>query len=221
MSTTTASRRWWRVASLAVGLVGSTLLFYALRASGLSLRTALLTATVVGAVPTLVRLARGYRPRGLEAFFTVMLLAAVAVALLPGGGRLVLAKESLLTAATGVWFLLSTRSARPLAYQFARPMTEGRLGWPSGWESLWATSPAFRRMWRRSSLAWGVGTLADAVGRVVLVATSPADAVPALSLGLFVATAVLLNVATTVFYARCGAFDRRGPFHRPGAVAAG
>ena len=78
------ARPWWRGASLAAGLLGSTLLFYALRAAGSGLHLALLTATVLGALPTLVRLARGHRPRGLEAFFTAMLLAAVLVALLPG-----------------------------------------------------------------------------------------------------------------------------------------
>jgi hypothetical protein len=210
-----APRTWWQGAALLVSLLGSALLFYALRAVGLDVHGALLTATVAGAVPTAVRLARGHRPHGLEAFFTVLLLGAVVVALLPGSGRFVLAKESLLTAATGVWFLLSNRAARPLAYQFARPLAEGRLGWPADWERLWSDSPAFRAMWRRSSTAWGVGTLADAVLRVVLVWTVPADAVPALNLALFVATAVLLNIGTTVFYARCGAFDRRGPFHRP------
>jgi hypothetical protein len=208
------ARTWWRAGSLLVGLLGSTLLFYALRAAGLSLHVSLLVAAVLGALPTLVRLARGHRPRGVEAFFTVLLLAAVAVALLPGGGRFLLAKESLLTGTTGVWFLLSTRSARPLAYQFARPLTEGRLGWPAGWEPLWSAFPAFRRMWRRASLAWGVGTLVDAVARVVLVWTLPLDAVPASSLALFVATALLLNIGTTVYYARCGVFDRRGPYHR-------
>lgn len=211
---------WWRAAALAVSLLGSILLFYALRAAGLGLHGALLTATVAGALPTLVRLARGWRPHGLEAFLTTMLLAAVLVALLPGSATFLLAKESLLTGAVGVWFLLSNRRDRPLAYQFARPMAEGRLGWPDAWEALWATSADFRRMWRRSSTAWGIGTLLDAVVRVLLVATLPADAVPALSLGLMLATAVLLNVGTAVYYARCGAFDRLGAFHRPHAAVA-
>lgn len=209
---------WWRAASLAVSLLGSTLLFYALRAAGSGLHLALLTATVAGALPTLVRLARGHRPRGLEAFLTAMLLTAVAVALLPGSTGFLLAKESLLTGAVGLWFLLSNRGARPLAYQFARPMAEGRLGWPSSWEARWTTSADFRRMWRRSSTAWGVGTLLDALVRVVLVCTLPADAVPALSLALFLSTAVLLNVGTGIYYARCGVFDRGGAFHRPPAA---
>jgi hypothetical protein len=42
------------------------------------------------------------------------------------------------------------------------------------------------------------------------------DVVPALSLGLFLATAVVLNVVTNVYYFRCGVFDRSGEFHRAG-----
>lgn len=208
---------WWRAASLAVGLLGSTALFYLLRAAGLRLQPALVSTAALGAVPTVVRLARGQRPHGLDAFFTVLLLAAVGIALLPGGTRFLLAKESLLTGATGVWFLLSIRRRRPLAYQLTRPIADGRLGWPPHWEQLWESSPAFRRMWRRSSVAWGVGTLTDAIVRMVLVYTLPPDAIPALSLALFIGTALLLNVGTTVYYARCGMFDRRGPLHRRGA----
>lgn len=208
-----------RALLLVAGLLGSTALFYLLRGGGLSLQAALVVTATVSALPTLVRLARGHRPHGLEAFFTALLMAAVAVALVPGSERFLLAKESVLTGATGAWFLLSVRADRPLAYQLSRPLAEGRLGWPRDWEQLWAASPQFRRMWRRSSIAWGVATLTDATARVVLVLTLTPEAVPALSLALVLATVVVLNVATTAYYARCGAFDRGGPFHA-GATAA-
>lgn len=208
----------WRGLRVVGGLVGSTASYYGLRATGLGVAPALVVVALVSAVPVVVGLARGVRPRGLAAFYAVLVLAAAVVALVPGDARFLLARESALTAAAGVWFLLSTRTARPLAYQFARPLAEGRLGWPRDWERLWATSSAFRRMWRTSSTVWGIGTLADAVLRVVLAYRLPPDRVPAASLGLFAATAVLLNVVTSVYYAACGAFDRRGPFHSPAAA---
>jgi hypothetical protein len=199
-----------RVLPVVAGLLGSTVLFYGLREAGLSLRSALIVNALVAAAPTIVSLLRGRRPQGLAVLFTVLLVGGAAVALLPGDGRFLLAKESLLTGVTGVWFLVSTRRARPLAYQFSRPLVEGRLSWPDHWEELWRTSGSWRRMWRWSSVMWGIGTLVDAALRVVMAYTLRPDLVPALSLALFLATTVVLNVITTIYYVRCGAFWRFG-----------
>ena len=66
-------------------------------------------------------------PERLEAFFTVLLFASFAISLLPGDERFLLAKDALVTSGVGLWFLASLWWAdRPLAYQFARPMAEGR-----------------------------------------------------------------------------------------------
>jgi hypothetical protein len=64
-------------------------------------------------------------------------------------------------------------------------------------------------MWRTSSALWAAGTLLDAAARVVMAYTLPADVVPGLNLGMYVATAVVLNVVTTVVYVRAGALGRR------------
>ncbi len=150
------------------------------------------------------------RPSGLEAFFTVLLFASFAISLLPGDERFLLAKDALVTAGVGFWFLASLRwSDRPLAYQFAKPMVEGRMGWPGDWEGLWERESWFRRMWRTSSMLWAAGTLLDAVARVVMAYTLPADAVPGLNLAMYVVTLVVLNVITTVVYVRAGALGRR------------
>lgn len=202
-----------RVLRIAAGLLASTALYYGLRAAGVSVRSALILGSVVAAAPTLVSLLRGQRPQGLALLFTVLLLGGVAVSLIPGNERFLLAKESLLTGVTGVWFLASTRSARPLAYQFARPLVEGRLSWPSGWEQLWETSDRWRRMWRWSSVVWGIGTLLDAALRVVMAYSLRPDLVPALSLTLLLVTMVVLNVVTTIYYVRCGVFGPARGFH--------
>lgn len=203
---------------LAVGLAASTALYYALRAAGVGVQAALVVGAVVAVVPALWSWARGRRPSGLSAFFTVLLVLGVLVSLLPGSPRFLLAKEAVLTGAAGAWFVASTRAPRPLAYQFSRPLAEGRLGWPGGWEELWASSPTWRRMWRVSSAVWGVGTLADAGLRVLLAYRLDPDRVPALNLVLVGVTVVLLNLVTNVYYATQGAFDRRGPLHRGGGL---
>ncbi|WP_363321253.1 VC0807 family protein [Nocardioides sp.] len=161
-------------------------------------------------LPACIALARGTRPSGLEAFFTVLLFASFVIALLPGDERFLLAKDALITSGVGLWFLASLRWAdRPLAYQFAKPMVEGRLGWPGDWEGLWEREPWFRQMWRTSSILWAIGTMLDAVARVLMAYRLPADSVPGLNLAMYVATLVLLNIVTTIVYVRAGVLGRR------------
>lgn len=140
----------------------------------------------------------------------MLLFASFAISLLPGDERFLLARDALVTAGVGSWFLASLWwSDRPLAYQLARPMVEGRLGWVGDWERRWEEDERFRRMWRTSSVLWAAGTFLDAIARVVMAYTLPADAVPGLNLAMYVATAVVLNVVTTVVYVRAGAVGGR------------
>ena len=193
-----------------LGIAGSTALYYLMRHVGVSVYAALVVGAVLSLVPACVSLLRGNRPSGLEAFFTVLLFASFAISLLPGDERFLLAKDALITGGVGFWFLASLRWAdRPLAYQFAKPMVEGRLGWVGDWEECWERDEWFRRMWRTSSALWALGTLLDAAGRVVMAYALPADLVPGLNLAMYVATAVVLNVVTMVVYVRAGAIRGR------------
>jgi len=190
------------------GLLLPLAIYYGLRAADVSVYLALLISALVSAVPTLVGLVRRRRVNGLSAYFTVMVVGSVAVSLVAGSTELLLAKEAVLTGVTGVWFLVSVRRGRPLAYAFSKPLLEGRLRWPNNFERLWATSSRWRRMWRVSSVLFGIGTIADAVLRVVFAYTLPPDAVPALATGLYAATTVLLIASTNIYYLRCGVHNR-------------
>gem|GEM_PF-3853356 len=63
----------------------------------------------------------------------------------------------------------------PLSNALSRPLMEGRFRWPSGWGPAVVRSPRWRRMWRVSSVMSAVGTITDAVIRVVMAYTLPAD----------------------------------------------
>jgi hypothetical protein len=155
-----------------------------------------------------VSLLRDRRLDGMATYMLVMMLGSVGVSLLYGGTRFLLAKGALLTGVTGVWFIASVWGALPLAYLFSRPVAEGRFGWPDSWEDLWAASPRFRRMWRVSSVMFGIGTLLDAALRVMMAYTLPPDAVPVLGTVLYAATSVVLIAVNNVYYFRCGLWDR-------------
>ena len=180
-------------------------LYYGLRAVGASVYLALLAGAVVPAVTTTAGVIRSRTIDRLGAFMLSTMLLGVAVALIAGSPRFLLAKEAWVTAAVGVWFVLSARGARPLSFVFARAMLEGRPPFTDEpWDDLWERSPDFRRGWRTSSLIWGIGSLVDAAGRVVLAYSLPVDVVPALTPVLFVASFVVLALIDQINYQRTG-----------------
>ncbi len=214
------SRHTRRVAVLALtGVLLPVGIFYVLRALDVSVYLSLLVSAALSAIPNLRDLATKRRLEGLSAYFMAMSLGAAAVSLVSGGTQFLLARDAALTGVTGMWFLMSVRSRRPLAYLISRPMAEGRLRWPTDWEHLWVASPQFQRMWRVASLLWGIGTLMDAAARVLMAYTLPADTVPALSTALYVLTSLILFVATNAYYARCGVFDPRSEMRRVSGIS--
>ncbi len=198
--------RWRRAATTAVlGLVGPMVLYYTLRALGLSVFTALLVGALLPVVGLVVGLLRKQRPGAVSGFWSILLLLALGVSLIGGDVRFLLARDALVTATVGTWFLASVYTSRPLALVLSRPVLELLHRYPPGhWEQLWCTQPRFRTIWRRASIAFGVGTLADAAARVAMAYTLPADLVPALSTALYLVTSLVLLVAVNLYYARAG-----------------
>lgn len=178
-------------------------LFYALTTLGVGLYLALVASAVVSSLSAVVSLLRVGRRR--ISLWTVLSLAALVISFVSGSDRFLLAKESLLTATVGGWFLISIRTERPLAYQFARPLLEGRRRFTARpWDQLWHDHPGFRRIWRVSSAMWGVATLIDALLRVVLAYSLPVRTVPAMQTAMFIGTWLIMQVVTNIYYARAG-----------------
>jgi hypothetical protein len=198
--------RWRRaIRNAVVGLIGPLVLYYGLRALDVSVFLALLIGALVPVVGLVVDLLRGRRPSTVSGFWSILLVLALAVSLIGGDVRFLLARDALVTATVGTWFLVSAWTSRPLALVLSRPVLELIHKIPPGrWEQLWRDEPRFRTIWRRASVGFGIGTLADAVARVVMAYTLPVDLVPALSTALYVATSVVLLVAVNVYYARAG-----------------
>lgn len=199
--------RWLRPGLLwfAFDLIAPTALLYVLLWRGSSLYLALLASASVSAVSALVSYRRGAGSQRFAPYMLALTLAGFGIALITGSDRFLLAKESVLTAMVGLWFLRSVWAERPLTYQLTRPMLEGRISREGpAWELLWEREPSFRRSWRTSSLIWAVVLLIDAVVRVVMAYTLPVNAVPALQTGLMIATTLLMQVVTWVYYQKTG-----------------
>lgn len=210
----TASRRrsrWLRpgLVWFALDLLVPTALFYAMVWSGAGLYLALLVSAGLSAASAVVSYRRGAGDQSFAPYMLALQLVAFGIALVAGSDRFLLAKESLLTAMVGCWFIGSLWTSRPLAYRFTRPLLEGswgrRWGLPEvSWEAVWAREPRFRHIWRVATVMWGVVTLLDAVLRVVIAYTAPLHAVVALQTAMFAVTIILMQPVTHIYYARAG-----------------
>ncbi|PZG10405.1 VC0807 family protein [Nonomuraea aridisoli] len=200
--------------SLAAGVVAPMALYYALRAAGLSHPTALLVSSLLPAAQAVVSLVRGRRPDRLGLFMTTMMLVGVAVSVLVHDTRFLLAKDGWFMAVAAVWFLVSARGDRPLAFVFTRFLLEGRVGpGRESWDVLWERLPAFRRVWRTATVIYGVGMLADAAVRVVIAYTLPVDAVPGISAAQYVVWLLLMQVVMNLYLVPAGLFNRHSPLY--------
>ncbi|QRX95206.1 VC0807 family protein [Streptomyces noursei] len=148
---------------------------------------------------------RDRRLEAMAAFMAGVMVLGMVVSLVSGGTRFMLAKDGWVTGAAGLCFLGSAWARRPLAYLGARPLLEGRFrsdGTP--WETLWENEAAFRRIWRVSTVMWGIALLADAVARVVMSYALPVEVVPGLGGLLWPVTMVLLQLVNGVYYRAAG-----------------
>jgi hypothetical protein len=198
-------------------------LYYGLRAMGVGYLPSLLIGSLVPSAGMVVTLVRERKLDSAGFFMTVVMLASAGLSVISGSTRLLLAKDALLMVAVGGWFLVTVRGSQPLVLRFSRPLLEGRIGArEESWDDLWARSPDFRRLWRVCTVAWGVGSLVDAVVRVVIVYTLPIDLAVGLGGVQYGIFTVLMLVIVNVHQMRAGLHDPRSALYRQaGADLAG
>jgi hypothetical protein len=128
---------------------------------------------IASAVPpmlwSVVELLRFRRIDALSALVLLGIALSVAAMAVGGSPRLLLMRESLITGAVGVAFLVSLLLPRPLVFYLARATVareRGRDGNDDYFEELWRTRPAFGSALRRMTVIWGVGLVAEAALKV-------------------------------------------------------
>jgi hypothetical protein len=189
-------------------------LYYGLRAAGLSNLVALGAGAVVPAVGVIIQLITRRRLDGVGGVVVVSVLATIVLSLITNSPRFLLARDGFITALWGLWFLATLRARwarRPAAFALARPLMEGRRPFgTASWDEVWASEPAFQKIWRVSTIIWGAGLLVDAVLRVLMSYTLPVSVVPGLGGALWPATFIVIQVVTNVYYHRAGLYRLLG-----------
>jgi len=169
--------------------------FYLLRLQGASDWAALLAATLLAAGRVFWVALRTRRITGFAALMMLVFGVGLGLAFLVGDPRLMLAKNSVVTALIGGLFLVSLATRRPLtliAFQTWRPGNAETLA------RSYETDPAVRRAFQRAAWSWGIGMIAEAVLRIPLIYLMPLDVAVAVSSALMLTVVGPLTAWTAV-----------------------
>ncbi|HEY3723265.1 MAG TPA: VC0807 family protein [Acidimicrobiia bacterium] len=153
-----------------------------------------------GAFPAMNVVRRYVRDRRVDPIGVIVLvsiLVGAVVSLASGSEKLTLLRESFLTAAFGVAFLVSLAVGKPVMFllvrQFVAQEDEHRL---AEWDAMWSDVPEFRRVMRQMTAVWGVALLSEFALKVLMIETLSTDVVQAVSGPLLLCVIALLIVVS-------------------------
>lgn len=181
-------------------IAGPLLAYNLLRSAGFSAVSALVLSGVFPAAGVTIGIIQHRRVDALGILVLAGIAVGAVVGLVSHNARLVLDEGSVPTAVLGVICLGSLGTPKPLMYrlavEFIGPDT------PKGQEftGLWQYAE-FRRVFRVITAVWGIGYLAEAVARVIIVQNTSTGTALAISKVLPYAVAAVLT-AWTVGYGR-------------------
>jgi hypothetical protein len=180
MKGTAVPRRLATLLPIVLDLVVPTAGYFLLHALGLSDVWALTVASSAAAIVAIVNSVRQRHLDLLGVLVCVELALSVALAVITDDPRLVLARAAFYLAVGGIVLVASGFAGRPVTYTAATPMaTKGDPLRTRAYAAAWDRSPALRSIHVRLSVVIGLGMIAYAVLRVVIIytASSVAEAV--------------------------------------------
>lgn len=205
---TASARPGLRLRSVLIGIACDTapglIAFFAARHLGATPMAALLAMSAAAVVRTSWVSLRQHRIDGVSLLICAALIAGSALSLLTGDPRVMMLKDSLVSAVSATIFAVSAPSRSPLAFQFL--LRSSADGTPD-LRQQWAQDPEFRRRMRVITAVWGSGLFIDAIARVPFVMWLDIDWATIASTVLKMTTFAGLLVWTVVY-------DKRA--HRPG-----
>jgi hypothetical protein len=137
---------------------------------------ALIASAVPPVVWSLIELARFRRVDALSVMVVAGIVLSIAAMALGGSPRMLLLRESLVSGAIGVAFLLSWPLRRPLIFYLARASVAREMeGGAARFEALWQERPNLSTAIRFMTLVWGVGLTAETALRAWMALTWPIE----------------------------------------------
>ncbi|MFM0044216.1 hypothetical protein PQR05_07365 [Paraburkholderia sediminicola] len=137
---------------------------------------ALIASAVPPIVWSLIELIRFRRVDALSVMVVAGIVLSVAAMALGGSPRMLLLRESLVSGAVGVVFLLSLPMRRPLIFYLARATVAREMeGGAARFEALWRERPALVSAMRLMTLVWGIGLTGETALRAWMALTWPIE----------------------------------------------
>ncbi len=137
---------------------------------------ALIASAVPPIVWSLIEFARFRRVDALSVMVLAGIALSVAAMALGGSPRMLLLRESLVSGAVGVAFLLSLPMRRPLIFYLARATVAREMeGGATRFEALWRERPALVTSMRLMTLVWGAGLTGETALRAWMALTWPIE----------------------------------------------
>ena len=167
--------------------------YYLLKSGfGMSTMAALGWSSVVPAVRTVWSAVKERKANALAGLILFVNVVGLALSLVAGDPRLMLAKDSGVSSAIGIGILVSVKLGRPMMTSGMKLfLIKGDAAKNAAWDRLIAGSPRFRKAERTFSLVWGVALLGECVLRVVGAYTVPIDTMVWLGTVVVIGTIVL------------------------------
>ncbi|MEU3989871.1 VC0807 family protein [Streptomyces platensis] len=163
--------------------------YYGLRAAGASQWLSMVAGGVLLLPWIGYGIVRRRRVEAMAVFTLSLVVAGTLLSLISGSPRVLMIRDSWLTAAIGLWVLGTLLTRRPFIMSASRGIVIAKVGEAglARWEARWDAEPTFRHHLRLVTAVWGAVFLLDAVLRVVLAYTIPVDAFPLTSTVLWLA----------------------------------
>ncbi|MFC9741435.1 VC0807 family protein [Streptomyces noursei] len=152
--------------------------YYGLRAVGVGQWLSMVAGGLLLLPWIVYGVVRQRRVEAMAVFTLSLVVVGTLLSLISGSPRVLLVRDSWLTAAIGIWVLGTLLTRRPFIMTASRGIVIAKVG-EAGlveWEARWDAEPTFRHHLRLVTAVWGAVFLLDAVVRVVLAYTIPVDA---------------------------------------------
>lgn len=182
-----------------------TLAYYLLHWNGASDWTALLAGALVSGALLVIEAIKARKLEVFSAFMLCIFAAGLVASLASGDARMMIVKDSFVTAAVGLAFGISALTAKPLIYFAARKSHPE----PAVFEAAYWAAPVMRSRFKMMSAVWGVGFLIESAIRVVLAYQLPVSTMVWLSHVLMFGTIGLLVLITAKWGKRMAAKKSR------------
>jgi hypothetical protein len=187
-------------------IAGPLLAYNLLRSAGFSSVSALILSGVFPAAGVIISIVQHRRVDALGVLVLAGIAVGAVIGLVSHNARLVLDEGSVPTAVFGLICLGSLGTPKPLMYRLAVEFIGPDTAKGQEFTGLWQYAE-FRRVFRVVTAVWGIGYLAEAVARVVIVQNTSTGTALAISKVLPYAVAAVLiawNIGYGTYHKRQG-----------------